>query len=461
MVKEDCCEIFRTGVEREQENKNRMEKPNDNCSSVICFRIKASQAGDNVFAIIIYHPPLERMPEEKHIFFFTTPGKYVYFSSISYIALERGVPMTSKLFVLLLIILAAICCCGREDFNGTSGGTTGTSGTSGTTGTSGSSGITATNNSGVVVSISNRVILVNGEPFLIKGVCWNPVPKGSTSPDGLDYAGYADQDIALMKAAGFNVVRTYETITDTTVLDKLYANGIYILNSVYTYYGSTVASAVSKVSTLKDHPAILMWVIGNEWNYNNFYYYDSTTFANCITRLQDVSKAVRAVDSSRPIASVYGGTPSAYLVSIATNVDIWGINQYTFNSFNDTFSDWTSISTKPMFIAEYGADAWNTDTGAEDQLSQANATLDLTKEILANSTVSNSANVCSGGTIFEWADEWWKDSDGTVTVHDSGGHAPGSGPYPDNVFNEEYWGIVDIDRTPRIAYNILKNLYTP
>ena len=112
-----------------------------------------------------------------------------------------------------------------------------------------------------------------------------------------------------------------------------------------------------------------------------------------------------------------------------------------------------------MFLGEYGADAWNALTGMVDTTSQAEATTALTQAILDHSSADNPADVCVGGAVFEWADEWWKDGAGQPSTHDVGGVAPGGGPHPDATFNEEWWGLVDIDRGVRPAYTALQALY--
>eukprot|EP00122_Pirum_gemmata_P009260 Pgem_evm2s8559 len=121
---------------------------------------------------------------------------------------------------------------------------------------------------------------------------------------------------------------------------------------------------------------------------------------------------------------------------------------YTGISFGGKFKSWSDISSKPMFLGEYGADAFNNNILQEDLDSQAKATTALTQEIYDNSAING--GVCLGGVIFEFNDEWWKS--GKTDVHDIHGTAPGGGPFPDSYFNEEWWGLVTVDRQKRPAY---------
>jgi len=304
------------------------------------------------------------------------------------------------------------------------------------------------------IEIRGRQVLVDGVPLHLKGVAWNPVPRGSSK---VDFREYVERDSALMAQAGINAVRTYSHIGDRSVLDTLWARGIWVLDSVYNSGGGDPARAAARVREVIDHPAILMWTIGNEWNYNGLYVGMSS--GSSISTVAAVARVVKASDASRPVASIYGEVPSQHTIDSLGDIDVWGVNVYRGKGFGDTFGKYASRTGKPLFLGEYGADAYNAKRKREDQEAQAEATRALTEDIVKHSSVSG--GVCLGGFVFEFADEYWKDSSGSRSVQDVGGIAPGGGPYPDYTFNEEWWGLVDIDRRPRLAFDAYARVRSP
>lgn len=307
------------------------------------------------------------------------------------------------------------------------------------------------------IELSGRQLLLDGEPLQLRGVCWNPVPVGAVHPEGLDYEGFAALDIARMRELGVNAVRTYEPLLDLAVLDQLAAAGIFVINSVYPWGGAPADVVVERVRAVREHPALLMWAVGNEWNYNGLYV--GLSPADAVTRLNEVTALIKAEDPEHPVATIYGELPDAATLAAMPGIDVWGINAYRGISFGDLFERWRELSGLPMFLAEYGADAYNANLPGYDPDSQAQAVEALTRELLANAANNESGGVSLGGTLFEWADEWWKDQAGDPGVQDVGGIAPGGGPFPDQVFNEEWWGIVDVERVPRPAFEALGRVY--
>ncbi len=306
------------------------------------------------------------------------------------------------------------------------------------------------------VTIDGRKLMAGGVAFQIRGVCWNPVPKGATHPNGLDFTGSAKTDIPLMQAAGINTVRTYEPILDTTVLDALHAAGIKVIMSVYAWGGAEPSTALAAVNSVKNHPAILMWLVGNEWNYNGLYV--GLSQQKSLDTVKRAAELIKEADSTHLVATVYGELPSAETITQLAVIDVWGINAYRGISFGDLFSVWETRSNLPMFLAEYGADAYDARAaGQENPQAQAKATAALATEL--EEAAARNGGIVSGGTIFEWSDEWWKDAAGTPEVQDVGGVAPGGGPYPDQTFNEEWWGIVTVERKLRPAYEELKDIF--
>jgi hypothetical protein len=241
------------------------------------------------------------------------------------------------------------------------------------------------------------------------------------------------------------------------VLDRLWAAGIRVIESVYPYGGVDASVVTERVRAVKDHPAVLYWALGNEWNYNGLYV--GLSVEASLARLNEVAALVRAEDPTRPITTIYGELPAPETIAAMPEIDLWGINAYRGLSFGDLFDTWRARSDKPMFIAEYGADAYNANLPGYDPESQALATAALTREILEQAADPVAGGAVLGGTLFEWSDEWWKDATGSLSAQDVGGIAPGGGPYPDQVFNEEWWGLVDIDRDPRPAFERLRAVF--
>src|SRR6266508_24868 len=95
---------------------------------------------------------------------------------------------------------------------------------------------------------------------------------------------------------------------------------------------------------------------------------------------------------------------------------------------------------------------------SEDGLMQGHWELSEWNRIYRNPSVNDPAQVSVGGVIFEWNDEWWKiPTDANHPPHSTDG-CDGSicGGHPDHFGNEEYFGIVDINRQARPVYDLLK-----
>ncbi len=95
-----------------------------------------------------------------------------------------------------------------------------------------------------------------------------------------------------------------------------------------------------------------------------------------------------------------------------------------------------------MYLSETGGARYLTGSlHGDDQGENENAQADATKNILED--VFEFQRVCSGVTLFAFVDEWWKAGNNETQDPD----------------DEEYWGIVDIDRNKKEAYEVVKKKY--
>jgi hypothetical protein len=303
-------------------------------------------------------------------------------------------------------------------------------------------------------------------PYAIKGVSWSPIPVGQRNTSGYTqyYTQYADQDSSLLEGMSANTVRTYNAFETTpkglAILDELYAKGIMVIMTVLpSYWDSQSGAYLRAVDYFKGHPAILMWGIGNELNYNHLYN-SSITLDQAVQIVKTAIDEIHNADGEHPVTVSWGNAPAGNFVAALGNTDVWSLNLYPYLDLSSRFDQWAASSKQPIIVGEYGADAYNAKLNREDQDAQAEATTKLTMQIQAYYSAKNPNRPVVGGCIFELADEWWKAGEpGTSpSSHDVGGFA-NSGVYPDGVANEEWWGVVTVDRQPRKAYDALKALY--
>ena len=306
-----------------------------------------------------------------------------------------------------------------------------------------------------VVSVSERQILVNENPYLIKGICYHPVPKGSKdlSFDSLD------QDLALMVEAGINTIRVYVPIDNKDVLDKIHDAGLKVIIGFGYNQGGRFdilsGTFVDYINTFKNHPAILMWELGNEYNYHPEWF--EGDIKNWYKALKEATHLAHENDTNHPVTTAHGDLPDALALSICTNIDVWGMNSYRWDNPEAIFSEWEALSHKPMYLSEAGGDSYMTisrdgyEAGSNEK-AQANANKNILNAIFKNQ------DICSGVTMFSFTDGWWKA--GNPEKQDPGGWAPNSSGVPyDGAPNEEYWGMVDIDRNKKEAFEIISTKY--
>ncbi|MDC0380945.1 hypothetical protein OAM52_04670 [Flavobacteriaceae bacterium] len=305
------------------------------------------------------------------------------------------------------------------------------------------------------VQVQGNHLLVNNSPYYIKGICYHPVPKGQTIRDFQTI----DQDLELMKEAGINTIRVYAPIDDIQVLDKIDAAGLKLIvgfgynqNGVFDILSETYLDYIKKY---KDHNAILIWELGNEYNYHPEWF--GGDIINWYNALSVATDLVHKLDPNHPVATAHGDIPDKQALQLNPNIDIWGLNVYRWDQPQSIFREWQSVSDKPVYLSEAGADSYMKIAKAgfeqgENQHAQAVANGKIIDAVFEESDNN------SGIVIFSFTDGLWKA--GNPDQQDVGGWAPNSSGVPyDGAPNEEYWGIVDIHRNKKEAFEVLKNKF--
>ena len=312
--------------------------------------------------------------------------------------------------------------------------------------------VPTTNN---VVEVSGRQLIVDNTPYFMKGVCYHPVLRGETERN----FSTIDQDLELISEAGINTIRVYAPIDDMEVLDKIDAAGLKLIvsfgynqNGVYDILSGTFLDYIMKY---KDHNSILIWELGNEYNYHPEWF--GGDIQNWYNALSQATDQIHDIDPNHPVATAHGDMPDKQALASNPNIDIWGLNVYRWDQPQSVFKEWQTVSDKPVYLSEAGADSYMKISKAgfkqgENQRAQAVANAKIIDAVLDRS------DVASGIFVFSFTDGLWKA--GNPNEQDIGGWAPNSSGVPyDGTPNEEYWGIVDINRNKKETFEVIKERF--
>ncbi|MCA9395651.1 MAG: hypothetical protein KC649_00660, partial [Candidatus Omnitrophica bacterium] len=336
----------------------------------------------------------------------------------------------------------------------------------------------------------------DGKPFIVRGVCYNPIPVGKD----YEYDFFSDPgkpwvaDGKLMKEAGINAVRLYRVDKNPESVKKV-ISGLKNKFGIYSFVGhylgfwdwppanysdanfrqKMMQDVLRTVETYKDQPGNIGWILGNENNYSfdrNIRDWSSEEIDAIkdpkkrweekariyYSYVNELAVEVRKIDPTRPIIMGIGEVKSLEIAAQVTpDIDVIGVIAYRGAGFGNLFRTIQQTYDKPVLVIEYGADRFNAYTKEEDQTSQARFVELQWKDIERNSAIRTSKGNVIGGLLFEWTDEWWKANENlghTWGIHDRTAQWSNSSYYYDyeapgrmNI-NEEWFGIVALKQKP-------------
>jgi hypothetical protein len=358
------------------------------------------------------------------------------------------------------------------------------------------------------------VLLVNSRPFIVRGVCYSPIPIGQ----GSVYNWWGDPakpwitDGKLMKEAGINAVRFYEPggkpdQVKEVISDFYEKYGIYSImghglgfwdfpNANYAdpdFRQKLKKQVYQMVQEYKHEPGLLAWVLGNEANYsfdgsvNSWSTPELDAIKSAKDRqiakakiyyafLNELAQIVKTIDPGRPVGFGNGELGSIDIAKeYAPDFDFVGIIIYRGKSFGNLFRQLKERYGKPCIMMEFGCDSYNALKQEPDEDNQAFFLKTLWCEVEYNTYQGKGEGNCLGGLIFSWNDEWWKheqDDPKAWSRQNTEAGWTNASYYFDTEgnpnMNEEWFGIVSLKpekenginkRVPKKSYYTLKDVW--
>lgn len=359
--------------------------------------------------------------------------------------------------------------------------------------------------------------MVNGRPYIVKGICYNPIPIGAS----YDYNWWSDPnkpwiaDGKLMKEMGVNTVRLYQVHEDAQAVKQVISD-LYKLYGIRTFLGDwlgfweypcpfygdkkfqdkVMRQVTAMVSLYKDEPGVLGWILGNENNYSCLGHVNPWSSPEVdlepdpqkqkamrakiyYSFVNEISKQIHKIDPNHPVGLGNGELVGLEFASkFCQDVDFVACIIYRGKTFGNFFKSLRMTFDKPLLLSEFGADCYDAYLKKEDQNMQAfflQSQWNQIYENLANNKIG--AGNCIGGAIFEWTDEWWKhnpDNPEGWKIQDTESSWSNGSYYYDiradgnKNMNEEWFGVVALGaqlengmnkRIPRKAYYVIRDFW--
>ena len=193
-------------------------------------------------------------------------------------------------------------------------------------------------------------LIKDGEPFFVKGAC------------------VRDDNWAEFKAAGGNTIRIYDTIGLRERLDRADSLGLMVAvdiplpkyskeNNWYAIPGNAekvIQKITEVVSSHKDHPALLFWILGNELLYP-ISPTDGQTFIEHFNSWIDL---IHSIDPHHPLTSAITSFSRLTITSMfwrSPNLDFISVNYFgAINSLNSRLQVLAPLWKGPFMITEWG-----------------------------------------------------------------------------------------------------------
>jgi len=340
-------------------------------------------------------------------------------------------------------------------------------------------------------------LYVDGKPYFIKGITYDPVKIGEKltssntwmnydfNHNGINdcaYESWVDKnrngiqdkdektvgDFYLLKEMGINTIRIYHYANvRKKLLRDLYKRfgirvimgnfmGAYCWGSGALWKNGTdytneqekdnmLADVRKMVLEYKDEPYVLAWMLGNENDMKGSY--GNSTFNNTNARdfpeefakfVNKIAGVIHKLDPNHPLGVCNGSyLLLPYYKKYAPELDFVGFNSYKGPfGFGSLFRTVKFYIDKPVLITEYGVDSFDQNKGKEDEDYQVFYHRNAWRDIVANSKKEPKNSI--GGIIHTWLDAWWYC--GKPDEHDIEKGA-WQGPTKDSWFNDEWLGI--------------------